>query len=88
MNAGRLQTGLSAERIVAFDDALSALVGEDAALAVSASHDGRRVFHYYADPATAVAERVAAWDHGWAEGPVEVQVGHDPEWDAVRPFQP
>ena len=88
MNAGRLQVGLSAERIRAFDDALSGLVGDDAVLAVAVSHDGRRVFHYYTDPLSSVAERVAAWDHGWPEGRVDIQVSSDPAWNAVRPFQP
>lgn len=88
MNSGRLQVGASAERIRDFDDALNALVGDDGVLAVAVSHDGERVFHYYADPSSGVAERVTAWDHCWPEGRVEVRTGHDPAWNAVRPFQP
>lgn len=88
MTAGRMPTGTSRERIQAFDDALAALVGEDAVLAAAVSHDGRRVFHYYADPLGDVAERLAAWRHGWTEGEVDIVAELDPAWRAVRPFQP
>ena len=87
MNPGRLQTGPSAERLDAFDEALTALMGEDAVFVAAVSHDGRRVFHYYTDPLNDVAVRIANWQHRWSEGRVEVSAEHDPAWHAVRPFR-
>jgi hypothetical protein len=87
MTADRLQTGVSAQRMEAFDDALSELLGADAVFAAAVSRDGVRVFHFYTDPAGDVVERLGAWRHGWLEGPVDIRATHDPAWREIRPFQ-
>ncbi|GAA2016682.1 hypothetical protein GCM10009839_10440 [Catenulispora yoronensis] len=86
MNASRLQTGQSAQRMNDFDQALADLVGPDGQLLVAVSCDGQRVFHYYTDPHTDVAARIGAWQHGWPEGTVTIHTEHDPAWSAVQPF--
>ena len=84
--ADRLPEPSTVTRLQQFEDVLLAQLAGQVVLAGHETHDLRRVFHLYADPATDTAERVGAELPPWFEGPVSVNVTIDPGWDEVSHF--
>ena len=84
--ADRLPEPSSLTRLQQFEDVLMAQLAGQAVLAGHETHDQRRVFHLYADPATDTAERLGASLPPWQEGRLGVQITMDPGWDEISHF--
>ena len=69
-----------------FEDALVAQVAGRAVNAGHETHDRRRVFHFYTDPATDTAERLGSSLPASLDGPVSLEVTIDPGWDEISQF--
>jgi hypothetical protein len=82
----RLPEPSTLARLQQFEDVLMAQLAGHAVLAGHETHDRRRVFHLYADPATDTAERLGASLPPWQEGRVGVHITVDPGWDEVSHF--
>lgn len=68
---------------IEFEDALCEAAGGGGFLAAHVTESGERRFLMYCDADGDVAQRVRSF----ATGQAEVDVSHDPGWDAVQPFR-
>lgn len=66
-----------------FEDALCEAAGGGGFLAAHVTEDGERRFLMYCDADGDVTDRVRRF----ADGQAEVDVSHDPGWEAVQPFR-
>ncbi|WP_295626410.1 DUF695 domain-containing protein [uncultured Corynebacterium sp.] len=64
------------------EDAMAALV-DDGMLVAAETADGMRLLHFYVDPETDAADRLAGLTDTWSEGDAEIMAAEDPAWERV-----
>lgn len=86
-NPGRLPVDPSAAALREFADNFAEL-GDSAVLAAHETGDGRRIFHLFVDPETAVVARLDQLAASWPEGRAKVASQLDPGWEALASYLP
>jgi hypothetical protein len=68
----------------AFEDHLTARLGDSGRLLAHETAAGARTLHYYVDGGTPAAAQLQAAVTGWQDGPVTVEISPDAGWERVH----